>query len=158
MAVVYACADREQDGQLVALKVLFPEVAQDRVAVRRFRNEIFAAYGVVHENVVRAFEYIREGDITGYTLEYVSGGDLADKLERSHASIPISEVLELLIDMCAGLQAIHDAGIVHRDMKPENIFLIEREGRRDFCKVLDFGIAKVSGMGGRATSGSPVPG
>ena len=138
MAVVYACADRERDGQIVALKVLFPEVAEDRVALRRFRNEIFAAYGVVHENVVRAFEYIREGDITGYTLEYVSGGDLADKLARSNASIPIGEVIELLMDMCAGLQAIHDAGIIHRDMKPENILLTEL-GR---AKIADFGIAR----------------
>lgn len=153
MAVVYACTDREQDGQIVALKVLFPEVAQDRVAVRRFRNEIFAAYGVVHENVVRAFEYIREGDITGYTLEYVSGGDLADKLARSHASIPIGEVLELLIDMCAGLQAIHDAGIVHRDMKPENILLTEL-GR---AKIADFGIAR-TGTGQKLTEHGGVIG
>lgn len=141
MAVVYACTDREQGGQIVALKVLFPEVAQDRVGLRRFRNEIFASYGVVHENVVRAFEYIRDGDITGYTLEYVSGGDLADKLAQSNTPIPIGEVLELLIDMCAGLQAIHDAGIVHRDMKPENILLTDL-GR---AKIADFGIARTGG-------------
>ncbi|NBW39904.1 serine/threonine protein kinase [bacterium] len=153
MGVVYACTDKEEDDQLVAMKVLFPEVAQDRVALRRFRNEIFASYGVIHENVVRAFDYIRDGEITGYTLEYVGGGDLADKLGEDPTPIPIREIVGLLIDMCAGLQAIHDAGIVHRDMKPENILLTEL-GR---AKIADFGIAR-TGSGQKLTEHGGVVG
>ena len=58
MGLVYACRHRELSGHLVAVKVLFPEVAQDKIAAARFRNEIFASYGVSHPNVVRAYEYI----------------------------------------------------------------------------------------------------
>ncbi|MCB0321453.1 MAG: protein kinase, partial [Bdellovibrionales bacterium] len=79
MGLVYSCKDIELE-HLVAVKVLFPEVAQDKVAAARFRNEIFASYGVSHPNVVRAYEYVRDGDIVAYTMEFVGGGDLASKI------------------------------------------------------------------------------
>lgn len=140
MGLVYACRHRELPGHMVAVKVLFPEVAQDRVAAARFRNEIFASYEVSHPNIVRAFEYIRDGDITAYSMEYVSGGALADRLEKHKEPLAIGEVVGLLSQMCAGVQAIHDAGIVHRDLKPENI-LLTREGQ---VKIADFGIARTT--------------
>ena len=140
MGLVYACRHRELSGHMVAVKVLFPEVAQDRIAAARFRNEIFASYGVSHPNVVRAFEFIRDGDLVAYTMEFVGGGDLADRLGRPNNPIQIPEVVRLLTQMCLGVQAIHDAGIVHRDLKPENI-LLTREGQ---VKIADFGIAKAS--------------
>lgn len=137
MGLVYACRHRELAGHMVAVKVLFPEVAQDKVAAARFRNEIFASYGVSHPNVVRAYEYLRDGDLVAYTMEYVGGGDLAERLSRPER-IPIPEVVRLLSQMCAGVQAIHDAGIVHRDLKPENI-LLTKDGN---VKIADFGIAR----------------
>lgn len=138
MGVVYACRHRDLAGHLVSVKVLFPEVAQDKVASARFRNEICASYGVSHPNVVRAYEYLTDGDLVAYTMEYVAGGDLADRLDKSEALIEIPEIVTILSQMCAGVQAIHDAGIVHRDLKPENI-LISKDGK---VKITDFGIAR----------------
>lgn len=153
MGLVYACRHRELSGHMVAVKVLFPEVAQDRVAAARFRNEIFASYGVSHPNVVRAYEYLRDGDIVAYTMEYVNGGDLADRLGKAGTAIPIPECVKILSQMCSGVQAIHDAGIVHRDLKPENILLTKEGG----IKIADFGIAR-TGAGPRLTEHGGVVG
>lgn len=137
MGLVYACRHRELQGQMVAAKVLFPEVAQDRVASARFRNEILASYGVSHPNVVRAYEYLRDGELVAYTMEFVGGGDLAERLGQPER-MTIAEIIRILSQMAAGVQAIHDAGIVHRDLKPENI-LLTNEGN---VKIADFGIAR----------------
>lgn len=140
MGLVYACRKRgEAAGQMVAVKVLFPEVALDKTSAARFRNEIFAAYGVSHPNVVKAYEYIREGDLVAYTMEFVSGGDLAMKLGRTSHPLSLPTIVKLLSQMCSGVQAIHDAGIVHRDLKAENI-LLTKEGD---VKIADFGIARM---------------
>ena len=153
MGLVYACRHIELAGQLVAVKVLFPEVAQDKVAAARFRNEIQAAYGVSHPNVVRAYEFIRDDKMLAYTMEFVGGGDVAEKLTDPSKLIPINEILSISIQMCLGVQAIHDAGIVHRDLKPENI-LLTKEGQ---VKIADFGIAK-AGNGPRLTEHGGVVG
>jgi serine/threonine protein kinase len=153
MGLVYACRHRELAGHLVAVKVLFPEVAQDKIAAARFRNEIFASYGVSHPNVVRAYEYIRDGDLVAYTMEYVGGGDLAERLSRPGYRMPIEEVIRILSQMCSGVQAIHDAGIVHRDLKPENI-LLTKDGQ---VKIADFGIAR-TGHGPKLTEHGGVVG
>jgi serine/threonine protein kinase len=137
MGMVYACRHRDLQGQLVAAKVLFHEVASDKVAAARFKNEILASYGVSHPNVVRAYEYIRDGELIAYTMEFIGGGDLADRMSRTEP-ITIVDSLRLLSQMAAGVQAIHDAGIVHRDLKPENI-LLTNEGT---VKIADFGIAR----------------
>ncbi len=137
MGMVYACRHRELQGQMVAAKVLFQEVATDKVAAARFKNEVLASYGVSHPNVVRAYEYITDGDLVAYTMEFVGGGDLADRMSRSQL-MSIAEFIKLLGQMTAGVQAIHDAGIVHRDLKPENI-LLTNEGN---VKIADFGIAR----------------
>ncbi|MEY4669250.1 MAG: serine/threonine-protein kinase PrkC [Pseudomonadota bacterium] len=137
MGSVYACKNQVLQGQLVAVKVLFSEVASDKVASARFKNEILASYEVSHPNVVRAYEYITDRNLVAYTMEYVGGGDLASKLD-SDQRMSISEIVRLLSQMSAGCQAIHDAGIVHRDLKPENI-LLTADGN---VKIADFGIAR----------------
>lgn len=152
MGLVYACRHRELSGHLVGIKVLFPEVAQDKVAKARFRNEIFASYGVSHPNVVRAYEYISDGDLVAYTMELVGGGDLAQRL-ATNGKLPVDECVKILGQMCSGVQAIHDAGIVHRDLKPENI-LLSREGD---VKIADFGIAR-TGHGPKLTEHGGVVG
>lgn len=137
MGMVYACRHRDLQGQLVAVKVLYNEVAADAVASARFKNEILASYGVSHPNVVRAYEFIRDGELIAYTMEFIGGGDLADRMSRPEL-MGIPEILRLLSQMTAGVQAIHDAGIVHRDLKPENI-LLTADGS---VKIADFGIAR----------------
>ncbi len=153
MGLVYACRHRELQGHMVAVKVLFPEVAQDKTAAARFRNEIFASYGVSHPNVVRAYEYLRDGDLVAYTMEFVGGGDLADRLSGPEELLPINDITNILSQMCLGVQAIHDAGIVHRDLKPENI-LVSKEGQ---VKIADFGIAR-TGHGPKLTEHGGVVG
>ena len=138
MGLVYACKHTELTGHMVAVKVLFPEVAEDKIAAARFRNEIFASYGVSHPNVVRAYEYLKDGDLIAYTMEYVNGGDLADLLADTKR-LEIKVIVKILSQICAGVQAIHDAGIVHRDLKPENILITEVKD----VKIADFGIARI---------------
>ena len=152
MGLVYACRHRELSGLIVAMKVLFSEVARDEVAAARFRNEIVASYGVSHPNVVRAYEYFRDGDLIAFTMEYVGGGDLADRLSLEE-QLPISEIVRFLVQMCAGVQAIHDAGIIHRDLKPENILLTTENN----VKITDFGIAR-TGTGPKLTEHGGVVG
>ncbi len=152
MGMVYACRHRELSGHLVAMKVLFSEVAKDEVAAARFRNEIVASYGVNHPHVVRAYEYFKDGDLIAFTMEYVGGGDLADRI-ADDVPIPIEEIVHMLIQMCSGVQSIHDAGIIHRDLKPENILLT---GNMD-VKITDFGIAK-NGTGPKLTEYGGVVG
>lgn len=153
MGLVYACRHKELSGHLVAVKVLFPEVAQDKIAAARFRNEIFASYGVSHPNVVRAYEYLRDGDLVAYTMEFVGGGDLAERLARLDDPISVPDIVNILSQMCLGVQAIHDAGIVHRDLKPENI-LLTKDGQ---VKIADFGIAR-TGHGPKLTEHGGVVG
>ena len=152
MGMVYACRHRELAGHIVAMKVLFPEVARDEVAAARFRNEIVASYGVSHPNVVRAYEYFRDGDLIAFTMEYISGGDIADKISNADR-ITIDDITRMLTQMCSGVQAIHDAGIIHRDLKPENI-LLSTQGD---IKITDFGIAR-AGTGPRLTDHGGVVG
>lgn len=152
MGMVYACRHRELSGRLVAMKVLFAEVAGDSVATARFRNEIFASYEVNHPNVVRAYEYFRDGDMIAFTMEYVGGGDLAERIGGLEP-IPIPTIIKMLQQMCSGVQAIHDAGIIHRDLKPENI-LITSQGD---IKITDFGIAR-TGTGPKLTEHGGVVG
>jgi serine/threonine protein kinase len=141
MGMVYACRHKELAGHIVAMKVLYSEVARDEIAATRFKNEIFASYNVSHPSVVRAYEYFTDGELTAFTMEFIGGGDLADRLETA-VPIEISDIVSMLAQMASGLEAIHEAGIIHRDIKPENI-LITAQGD---VKITDFGIArKVSG-------------
>ncbi len=152
MGMVYACRHRELSGHIVAMKVLFSEVARDETAAARFRNEIVASYGVSHPNVVRAYEYFRDGDLIAFTMEYIGGGDLADRMSGDD-EISIDETINMLCQMASGVQAIHDARIIHRDLKPENILLTAQGD----VKITDFGIARL-GTGPRLTEHGGVVG
>ena len=137
MGMVYAVKHLELQGRLLAMKVLFSDVAKDEVQSARFRNEIVASYEVNHPHVVRAYDFFREGEMVAYTMEYIPGGDLADKLNDDQL-MPIEQIIDILEQMASGMEAIHKAGIIHRDIKPENI-LIADDGS---IKITDFGIAK----------------
>ncbi len=137
MGVVYCCKDQRSEGRLVAMKILFEELAKDRVGVQRFRNEIIAAYKAVHRNVVQPFDYFEEDNLVAYTMEFVDGEDLAGILSSKEA-IDIPNVVNCMMEMCRGVQAIHSTGIIHRDLKPENVML----AKSGEIKIMDFGIAK----------------
>ncbi len=122
LGIVFLC--RQRSGLEAAVKVLHPALVKDPSAVELFRNEIVRSYAVVHPNVVKSYEYFKEGDEIGMAMEYVAGGSLAE-LMASQPNLPIERCVRLLIDICSGLEAIHQAELLHRNLKPENILLTE---------------------------------
>ncbi len=123
----------------VALKFLPQDLTRDPDRVSRFRREARAASGLNHPNVCTVFALGEEGDGQHYlAMEYVDGETLRQRLGRS--PLPLTEVLDIAIQLASGLTAAHASGVVHRDLKPENVML-----RRDgLVKVLDFGLAKLT--------------
>ena len=133
----------------VAIKVLQPNLAGDPEHLERFKAEARAAARFSHPNVVAVYDWGSEDSDTYYlVMEYVSGSDLRDLLVRRGA-IDHGVVLEIMAEVCDALEAAHSEGLIHRDVKPENI-LIARDGK---VKVADFGIAVVADAG-RAQTGS----
>ncbi|MSP60547.1 MAG: serine/threonine protein kinase [Myxococcales bacterium] len=129
-----------------ALKLLRPEIISNPEAVARFHQEARSAASIGHDNIVDVEDFGRLPDGSVYlAMEMLVGQALADRLRKPPA-LPLGEYLDYAIQVCQGLSAAHAKGIVHRDMKPENIFLTEKHGQT-VCKILDFGIAKVSGEG-----------
>jgi len=130
-------------GKRVAVKVLNPAYTHRPDQVKRFLREAQAASKIGHENVIDVIDFgeMPNGSVF-FAMEHLQGEDLGKLLRRSGA-LPWSRARRILLQICRALQAAHAKGILHRDMKPENIFIIHRNGMRDFVKVLDFGIAKV---------------
>ncbi len=125
----------------VALKLLRSEITSNPEAVARFQREALAASTIGHENIVAIDDFGRLSDGQVYlTMEYLEGEPLNSVLARGE--MPIPRLIDVAIQVCRGLAVAHAEGIVHRDMKPENIFLAGEEGT---AKILDFGIAKVTG-------------
>jgi serine/threonine-protein kinase len=130
----------------MAIKVLLHEYARKTDLKERFLQEAKAAARIDHENVIEVNDFgdTPDGSVF-FAMEYMDGNDLAHAIKVSGA-IPWSRARGIALQICRALGAAHANKIIHRDMKPENVFLIEREGRADFVKVLDFGIAKIGGM------------
>jgi serine/threonine-protein kinase len=137
MGMVYKAKDREL-GEVLAIKTLKPDmVAQDTSALDRFKSEIRLARRIAHRNVVRTYDF---GEINGVyyiTMEYVEGTSLKD-LIRSRGRLPASVVLPIAKQICRALEVSHDEGIIHRDIKPQNM-VVQGDG---LLKVMDFGIAR----------------
>jgi serine/threonine protein kinase len=137
----------------VAIKVLRAEFANTPEMAQRFRHEIKLARKVSHRNVCRIHEYGEDGGMRYISMEFVEGVDLRQLARERGGLIPIEEAFDLAIQLGEGLQAIHDVGIVHRDLKMSNIM---RDGR-GLVRLMDFGIAKASGAdrtgGGLTTTG-----
>lgn len=149
-------AERLSDGVLVAVKLLRAAVAHDTMAADRLRREAAALGLAWHPNVVEVFEdgYLPDG--TCYlVMERLYGESLAKRLHRV-GPLPPSTLLPIALQMCDALGAVHAAGIVHRDVKPSNIFLEELRdeafGSHDHVKLLDFGVARVEWAETRLTN------
>ncbi len=136
---------RDHEGRDVAIKVLRRELVDTEGMFARFEQEVAAASRIGHEHIVEVlgFGYTPEGQ-PFYAMEYLPGVDLL-ALIREQGPLPWRRAFALGEQICSALHAAHRAGIIHRDVKPENFVLIERESERgrDFVKVLDFGIAKL---------------
>lgn len=145
MGAVYLAEHVVIEKKLV-LKVLALELTRRQDLVARFLQEARSASRIGHENVIDISDFGQSAE--GYVyiaMEYLEGKDLGEVV-RGEGSLSWPRVQNILVQICRALRAAHDKGIVHRDMKPENIFLIRREGRPEFVKILDFGIAKVMGV------------
>ena len=129
-----------------ALKLLRPEITSDPEAVARFHQEARSASTIGHENIVEIDDFGRLPDGSVYlAMEYLQGDSLADLMHEAPLELELG--LDYLAQVCDGLAAAHEKGIVHRDMKPENVFITEKNHKR-IAKILDFGIAKVTGSDG----------
>ncbi|GAA2383941.1 Stk1 family PASTA domain-containing Ser/Thr kinase [Nonomuraea africana] len=136
MATVYLALDIRLD-RTVALKVMHRSLAEDPAFVRRFIGEAKSVASLSHPNVVHVFDQGTDGDVVYLSMEYVPGKTLRDVL-RARGRLPAREALEIMIPVLAALGAAHQQGMVHRDMKPENVLLTD-DGR---VKVVDFGLAR----------------
>jgi tRNA A-37 threonylcarbamoyl transferase component Bud32 len=124
-----------------AIKLLNLDQLSER-AVARFEREVQITAGLTHPNTVAVFDYGRTPEgVFYYVMEYLDGITLED-LVTSSGPVPEARVLAILRQVCGSLAEAHAAGLVHRDVKPANIFLTCRGGLHDFVKVLDFGLAK----------------
>jgi serine/threonine-protein kinase len=140
MGTVYRARDRELD-EVVALKVLKKELASSDM-VERFRREVKLARRVTHKNVARTYDIGEHGGDRFLTMEFIEGEMLGAMLVRK-GRLAISEVVQLGLDVCAGLAAAHAANVLHRDLKPENV-IVARDGR---AVITDFGIARAVAEG-----------
>jgi serine/threonine-protein kinase len=145
-------AERLADGELVAVKMLRAAVAHDTIAADRLRREAAALGLAWHPNVVEVYEDGHLPDGTSYlVMERLHGESLAERLRRVGALSP-EELIPIALQLCDALGAVHAAGIVHRDVKPSNIFLAQEPGGGIRVKVLDFGIARVEWAETRLTN------
>src|SRR4051812_48941184 len=135
-------------GKRVAVKVLLEELSSKEDIVSRFFNEAKAVNDIGHQNIVDIVDFGKvkneyNQDIVYFIMEFLDGESLAARLRRTGLSF--KETMHVMAQCVSALAASHAKGIVHRDLKPENIYLCPRGGDKNFTKLLDFGIAKLTG-------------
>src|SRR3954470_10797754 len=136
MGSVYKALDRELE-RIVALKTIRPDLTSNATVLRRFKQEILLARKVTHQNVIRIYDLGISGALRFLTMEFFEGEDFCAYLER-RGSLPAGEAVAIILQVCEGLQAAHHEGVIHRDLKPQNI-LIDATGQ---VRILDFGLAR----------------
>ncbi len=157
MGVVYRCV-HTIIGKKVAMKVLRADLARDAEVTERFLNEAKAASAIGNAHIIDISDFGQFDDgSTYFVMEFLVGQPLSKVMDGGQA-VPVPRILHIARQLAEGLSAAHAAGIVHRDLKPDNTFLIDRGGEKDFVKILDFGIAKVStsGEGAKLTRAGAV--
>jgi len=152
MGMVYKAHDRTLD-ETVAIKILRPDFAEDPKMAERFKSEIKLARRVRHKNVCAIHDYGEHQGLLYISMELVEGMDLKRILTEKGA-LPPDEAYEVAIQMAEGLQAVHDAGIIHRDLKTPNIM----RDAQGVARLMDFGVAKRHGAEGTVTATGHIVG
>ncbi|MDH5671739.1 MAG: protein kinase [Myxococcales bacterium] len=154
MGLVYRAVHTTLEKPL-AIKVLRPEVSKDEQIVARFKQEAQSASAIGNQHIIDISDFgVAPDGSTYFVMEFLTGQALTDALEEGRFST--ARTVHIAKQLCKALGAAHDRGIVHRDMKPDNVQLIDRGGDPDFVKVLDFGIAKVGGSTSKLTQAGQV--
>lgn len=159
MSVVYK-ARRVHIGDEVAVKVMLPKFANDAAALARFKREAHAAAILHHPNIITIHDFGETGndDAPAYiVMEFVKGAPLRELL-NSEKHFTTERALRLMRGICAGVGAAHRNGVVHRDLKPDNVIVVPPVGDYEFesVKVVDFGFAKLVGDRGEGPAGTVV--
>src|SRR3954463_6001634 len=155
MGTVYR-AEHTLIGKIAAVKILHPEMSSNRDIVNRFFNEARATTSIKHPGIVEVFDFGYMASGHAYLImEFLDGMPLSQRLRR-RGPMSEGEAALLLRGVCVALAAAHDKGVVHRDLKPDNIFVVPDpesvSGER--TKILDFGIAKLTDIGLGAGGGT----
>lgn len=133
-------------SKAVALKVLDPELARNRDTVRRFLREVALAHAVTHPHVVRIYDTGEEDGLPFFTMEYVQGQTLEERIDGDEGPLDFKELRRVALHVLDGLESAHQVGVIHRDLKPGNVMLTHRG-----AIVLDFGVAGIE----EAPTGDP---
>ncbi len=150
MGKVFKARDKDLE-EIVAIKILRSDYAQDNNALNRFIREIKLSRKISHPNVVKVFDIGLHKGHRYISMEYIEGISL-DKIIQQKGPLPLIDVLKIILQICLATSAAHNIGIIHRDLKPANI-MITKNG---LAKILDFGIAKVQGTGEITTAGQII--
>ncbi len=150
MGAVYQAYDRELERQ-VALKVIRSEMAANPEILRRFKQELILARQITHRNVIRIFDLGQADTIKFITMEYIEGEDLQAVLRKKKKLTP-SEAVNIIAQVCRALEAAHAEGVIHRDLKPQNV-MMDKTGR---AYVMDFGIARSMVASGMTQTGALI--
>ena len=150
MGAVYKATDRELD-RFVALKVIRPELASNPAILARFKQELLLAHQVTHRNVIRIYDLGDAEGIKFITMEFIEGKDLRSLIRDKQKYAP-EEAVDVIQQVCQALEAAHNVGVIHRDLKPQNI-MQDGTGR---ILVMDFGLARTLGGDGMTQTGAIV--
>jgi serine/threonine-protein kinase len=154
MGQVFLAEQIRVGNRKVALKVLHRRFSEDEEFIGRFQNEAASTGRINHPNVITIYESKQAPDGTLYiAMELVEGESLTEIL-RKRGRLPLGEVIEIVLQCCKALQAAHRLGIIHRDIKPDNIMLTRDIDAAPLVKILDFGIAKLKDSTGHTVTGS----
>jgi serine/threonine-protein kinase len=143
MGAVFEATHTRLANRRFALKVLHASIAGDEEVFARFKREAEIATALGHPHIVDVIDFNVLPDGSPYmVMEFLDGEDLASRIQK-RGPMDLQAMLRIILEVCSALDAAHGAGVVHRDLKPQNIFLCRRLGRDDFVKLVDFGVSKV---------------
>src|SRR3989449_10605222 len=150
MGSVYKARDRELN-RMVALKVIRPDLAGNQSIIDRFKQELLLSHQVTHKNVIRIYDLSEAEGMKFITMEYIEGEDLRTLIHEKQKLSPEAAV-EIMQQVCRALEAAHSVGVIHRDLKPQNV-MRDKAGR---ILVMDFGLARTLEGGGMTQTGALI--